>query len=453
MNSYVAYDDEFSDFQHNVEGGVIGQQQQQHQALDITISDVDMDPVALDMADYFKGAGAPAGSQASDEFLSTLWREDNAAVPNKKSSVKSAEVAIDPRVLNVFSSADLNIGNSTTSAANDDVKVKVEQQHSLPVALDLPLLKDDYVDEDEELLNSEEGKKLNSRERRQLRNKVSARHFRVRRKEYITQLEIIVAQHTRETSALKSHVADLEAKNENLASTVDELRKVIETTTRKETLHADDESPALVSGSTTPTSSASIATLSPEAQWPMHETLLPSTLLTTPLTTTTTTHTTHNTSDPSTFANKDPNPNAYFDWPLAGSLGTEEPGSSTSTAMDWWQRGESLGGSVNAFTVHVPDVNLLKLEKSLFQDDGEQQQEQQQEEPRVAAVTTQPDPTSMLQIVGVLYETIGFAMSERERQKQIQEDEAHARQLDTLYRGGNSTTTEAAADSHAVATA
>jgi hypothetical protein len=40
----------------------------------------------------------------------------------------------------------------------------------------------DEMDEDERLLNSEEGKKLSPKERRQLRNKVSARHFRKRRK-------------------------------------------------------------------------------------------------------------------------------------------------------------------------------------------------------------------------------------------------------------------------------
>jgi bZIP-type transcription factor MBZ1 len=38
------------------------------------------------------------------------------------------------------------------------------------------------MDEDEKLLASEEGKKLSSKERRQLRNKVSARAFRSRRK-------------------------------------------------------------------------------------------------------------------------------------------------------------------------------------------------------------------------------------------------------------------------------
>jgi bZIP-type transcription factor MBZ1 len=41
---------------------------------------------------------------------------------------------------------------------------------------------EDDMDEDEKLLASEEGKKLSSKERRQLRNKVSARAFRSRRK-------------------------------------------------------------------------------------------------------------------------------------------------------------------------------------------------------------------------------------------------------------------------------
>jgi bZIP-type transcription factor MBZ1 len=50
--------------------------------------------------------------------------------------------------------------------------------------LNLPRPKkdEDDMDEDERLLASEEGKKLSSKERRQLRNKVSARAFRSRRK-------------------------------------------------------------------------------------------------------------------------------------------------------------------------------------------------------------------------------------------------------------------------------
>lgn len=45
-----------------------------------------------------------------------------------------------------------------------------------------PAKREEDMDEDEKLLASEEGKKLTSKERRQLRNKVSARAFRSRRK-------------------------------------------------------------------------------------------------------------------------------------------------------------------------------------------------------------------------------------------------------------------------------
>lgn len=47
---------------------------------------------------------------------------------------------------------------------------------------------EEEMDEDERLLNSEEGKKLSSKERRQLRNKVSARAFRSRRKGSLTNI-------------------------------------------------------------------------------------------------------------------------------------------------------------------------------------------------------------------------------------------------------------------------
>lgn len=57
-------------------------------------------------------------------------------------------------------------------------------QSSNPTMVNLPKSKkeEEEMDEDERLLASEEGKKLSSKERRQLRNKVSARAFRSRRK-------------------------------------------------------------------------------------------------------------------------------------------------------------------------------------------------------------------------------------------------------------------------------
>ena len=54
--------------------------------------------------------------------------------------------------------------------------------HSSQSSLSKAKKDEEDMDDDERLLNSEEGKKLSSKERRQLRNKVSARAFRSRRK-------------------------------------------------------------------------------------------------------------------------------------------------------------------------------------------------------------------------------------------------------------------------------
>lgn len=77
---------------------------------------------------------------------------------------------------------------------------------------------EEEMDEDERLLASEEGKKLSSKERRQLRNKVSARAFRSRRKEYIGQLEAEVANKT-------SEAAELRAENSTLKSELQQLQE------------------------------------------------------------------------------------------------------------------------------------------------------------------------------------------------------------------------------------
>jgi hypothetical protein len=76
---------------------------------------------------------------------------------------------------------------------------------------------DDDMDEDERLLASEEGKKLSSKERRQLRNKVSARAFRSRRKEYITQLEAEIAGKVNENGDLRAQNRALVEENKRLS--------------------------------------------------------------------------------------------------------------------------------------------------------------------------------------------------------------------------------------------
>ncbi|KAI0420408.1 hypothetical protein F5X98DRAFT_27152 [Xylaria grammica] len=76
---------------------------------------------------------------------------------------------------------------------------------------------EDDMDEDERLLASEEGKKLSSKERRQLRNKVSARAFRSRRKEYIGQLESEIATKVSENNDLRAENRALLEENKRLS--------------------------------------------------------------------------------------------------------------------------------------------------------------------------------------------------------------------------------------------
>jgi bZIP-type transcription factor MBZ1 len=67
--------------------------------------------------------------------------------------------------------------SSVTSTADEDRSASQVLAHSHRMRKE-----EEDMDEDERLLASEEGKKLSSKERRQLRNKVSARAFRSRRK-------------------------------------------------------------------------------------------------------------------------------------------------------------------------------------------------------------------------------------------------------------------------------
>ncbi|KAL0940463.1 bZIP transcription factor [Colletotrichum truncatum] len=101
----------------------------------------------------------------------------------------------------------------------NSMRAKPAQEDGSPTPLmNLPRPKKDEedMDEDERLLASEEGKKLSSKERRQLRNKVSARAFRSRRKEYITQLESEIANKVTENGDLRAHNRALADENKRL---------------------------------------------------------------------------------------------------------------------------------------------------------------------------------------------------------------------------------------------
>ncbi|CAJ0626635.1 12523_t:CDS:2 [Entrophospora sp. SA101] len=67
--------------------------------------------------------------------------------------------------------------------------------------------------------------KLSSKERRQLRNKISARNFRVRRKEYIQSLASLKEQQQEEINILKQALLHLQEENTQLKQEVEDLRK------------------------------------------------------------------------------------------------------------------------------------------------------------------------------------------------------------------------------------
>lgn len=73
----------------------------------------------------------------------------------------------------------------------------------------------------------EEYQKMSSKEKRQLRNKISARNFRVRRKEYITTLEDEVAVRDQQLETYREELTSTKSENSELRKEIERLRKEI----------------------------------------------------------------------------------------------------------------------------------------------------------------------------------------------------------------------------------
>ncbi|KAF8318649.1 hypothetical protein DL93DRAFT_2095035 [Clavulina sp. PMI_390] len=85
----------------------------------------------------------------------------------------------------------------------------------------------DPNDPDDWRPSPEEYKKLSSKEKRQLRNKISARNFRVRRKEYITTLESHIADRDRLIEAIRQELGASKVENDELRQEVDALKQAL----------------------------------------------------------------------------------------------------------------------------------------------------------------------------------------------------------------------------------
>ncbi|OJD25288.1 hypothetical protein ACJ73_03344 [Blastomyces percursus] len=131
-----------------------------------------------------------------------------ASKPQSKAN-RSSDPAVEERISRLLHQ--MRQSSVTTTAVNEEDSKPQNVSH-----ISKPKKDEDEMDEDERLLASEEGKKLSSKERRQLRNKVSARAFRSRRKEYIGQLEGEVASKTNEANDLRLQNRALAAENARL---------------------------------------------------------------------------------------------------------------------------------------------------------------------------------------------------------------------------------------------
>lgn len=131
-------------------------------------------------------AKAQAEEQQRQKQHATMQQQRTVTLPSSHSRQASRSNGnprppSDPIVEESISRLLNQMRRSSVASSNDDDAATPNANGSMPHCTRTRKDEED-MDEDERLLASEEGKKLSSKERRQLRNKVSARAFRSRRK-------------------------------------------------------------------------------------------------------------------------------------------------------------------------------------------------------------------------------------------------------------------------------
>ncbi|KAJ2776657.1 hypothetical protein GGI15_004781 [Coemansia interrupta] len=142
----------------------------------------------------------------------------------------SAAAAARKRVPNPPPSAAANAAarRATTPSVTSNTKPSTASAYSAPRSLATPApapkaqSPDDALDDFD--MEGVDISSLTPKERRQLRNKISARNFRVRRKEYITTLEAEVRLHKEESEGLRVELAASKRDNVQLREEINKLR-------------------------------------------------------------------------------------------------------------------------------------------------------------------------------------------------------------------------------------
>jgi hypothetical protein len=133
---------------------------------------------------YYPGmhqqAALKAQHQRQQAMLAHQQKQRDAEQQRQNNSRRPSHVPVDPHAEETIARVVNQIRQNSNMSAGGD-SMSPNPSSVLPHII-RSKKEEDEMDEDERLLNSEEGKKLSSKERRQLRNKVSARAFRSRRK-------------------------------------------------------------------------------------------------------------------------------------------------------------------------------------------------------------------------------------------------------------------------------
>ncbi|ORZ18472.1 hypothetical protein BCR42DRAFT_227467 [Absidia repens] len=148
-------------------------------------------------------------------------------INTEQDGINSSPSSLDNNVLTPMDTTE----ESTTTSATKMKKAPSSSLSSLPSNNNASARRDSLLGDDIGSLEAyaeSDGidiKKLTPKERRQLRNKISARNFRVRRKEYITTLEQQVNDHKKHAEGLAERLGMVENENKQLRQEVDTLKR------------------------------------------------------------------------------------------------------------------------------------------------------------------------------------------------------------------------------------
>ncbi|KIM69474.1 hypothetical protein SCLCIDRAFT_1207899 [Scleroderma citrinum Foug A] len=170
--------------------------------------------------------GTPATSRALSDFDEEEYLSSTSHVPfeeeeDKEEDPPSTSAKSTTRTKVSRKGTVLSGGVKKTSAATDkENTAKDTKSKKDPGSLKI-------LEPEDWRPSPEEYKKMSSKEKRQLRNKISARNFRVRRKEYITTLEGDIAERDRLIDAIRSELGSSRSENIALRQEISALKKCL----------------------------------------------------------------------------------------------------------------------------------------------------------------------------------------------------------------------------------